>query len=515
MPINSRRQSLRALLRVTAAAVLTATPFPSDARAEGRGETATVSASEHNAVFHVPAGGVLPVTRRVRIARNKTMLLVFPYELRDVMVSAPDIVDAVVQSSSHVHLIGRDKVGQSSANFFDSTGRLALTLDVTVERDVTELEATFREVLVGSRIKVRILNDTAILTGTVPTPLAANRASDIAARFIARPDDDGRSARKVVNLLAIEAEEQVMLHVTVAEVQRTALKQFGINLGALINSGSFSTSILTDNALPLTTAQGLGKLAAAGVTAAGDVKLNAAGSEPLTNSGAATSWRSGNQQGSATVRALERMGLVKTLAEPTLTAVSGEPAKFLVGGEYPVTTVDNTGKQSVVFKEYGVALAFTPMVLAEGRISLKIETEVSELTSEGAVTLSSISIQALKKRQAKSTIELPSGGALAIAGLISESVKQNLDGVPGLKDVPVLGTLFRSRDFVRSETELVVVVTPYIVRATAARHLARPDQGLAPASDAKANLLGHFNRVYGGVPKDQAGTLDRDPFIVD
>ena len=216
------------------------------------------------------------------------------------------------------------------------------------------------------------------------------------------------------------------------------------------------------------------------------------------------------------MRALERVGLIRTLAEPNLTAVSGEPAKFLAGGEYPVPTVDQDGKLGVTFKEFGVALAFTPIVMSEGRISLKIETEVSELTSQGAVTLSGISIPALKKRQAKSTVELPSGGSLAIAGLMHEDVRQNIDGFPGLKDLPVLGTLFRSKDFIRSETELVVIVTPYVVRSTSRQKLGRPDDGLAAATDRKGNFLGHLNKVYGnGSVMPDGGLKGNYGFIVE
>jgi len=180
--------------------------------------------------------------------------------------------------------------------------------------------------------------------------------------------------------------------------------------------------------------------------------------------------------------------------------------------------VDSQGQLSVLFKEFGVGLAFTPVVLSEGRISLRIDTEVSELTNEGAVVLSSISIPALKKRSAKSTVEMPSGGSLAIAGLISDSTRQNIDGLPGVKDIPVLGTLFRSRDFTKSETELVVIVTPYMVRPTARQNLARPDDGFAPASDAKANLLGHVNRIYGkgrDLPPGGGGLKGDYGFIVE
>jgi pilus assembly protein CpaC len=208
---------------------------------------------------------------------------------------------------------------------------------------------------------------------------------------------------------------------------------------------------------------------------------------------------------------------VKTLAEPNLTAISGESAKFLAGGEFPIPVVDTQGGISVTFKEFGVGVAFTPTVLSEGRISLKIETEVSELTNTGSVALSGISIPALKKRQAKSTVELPSGGSLALAGLISDDVRQNIDGLPGLKDLPVLGTLFRSRDFIKQETELVVIVTPYIVTHTAKQNLARPIDGLGEATDLKANFLGHFNRIYGaGTNAPSAGDLKGDHgFIVE
>jgi pilus assembly protein CpaC len=234
------------------------------------------------------------------------------------------------------------------------------------------------------------------------------------------------------------------------------------------------------------------------------------------NSGVASAWSSGNQAVNGALRALERDGLLRTLAEPNLTAVSGEPAKFLAGGEYPVPVVDSLGQVSVVYKEYGIGLAFTPVVLSEGRISLKIETEVSELTQEGAVVLSGIQIPALKKRQANSTVELPSGGSIAIAGLLSEDTRQNIDGFPGLKDVPILGTLFRSRDYLKQETELVVIVTPYMVRPVSRQELARPLDGLGDPTDRKANFLGHINRIYGAGRPAPVGDLKGDyGFIVE
>jgi pilus assembly protein CpaC len=506
----------------------------------------------------IPARADFPLSRRISMGANKSVLVQFPFELRDVLVSSPDIVDAVVQSSNRVFLIGK-KIGQANAFFFDARGQQLLTLEINVGADLKGLDGLLMRYVPGSKIQVEMAGHAAVLSGTVRTPIDSKRAEDIACQMVAAngavaasvvPPVTGFSrstsvsgnantgfagqaqtqsqvaptaatacggaTKLVINLLSIEGEEQVMLKVTVAEVQRTVLKQFGVNIGALINSSHFTTAILTQNALPLTSAAGLGSLAVPNV-ANGALDVTTRTSIPgFTNSGASSIFNDGTTQLAGVLRAMEREGLIRTLAEPNLTAVSGETANFLAGGEYPIPVVDSDGKLSVTFKKFGVALAFTPVVLTEGRISLKIDSEVSELTNEGAVVLSNISIPALKKREAKSTVELPSGGSLAIAGLISEASRQNMDGFPGLKDVPVLGTLFRSRDFQKSETELVVIVTPYTVRPTARQNLARPDDGLAPASDRKANFLGHLNRIYGRGRALPAGDLKGDyGFIVE
>ena len=482
----------------------------------------------HNSVLQVPAHGPFPMTTKLTVGVSKSLLVQFPFELRDVLVSDPERMDAVVQSSNRVFLIAK-KVGQTNAFFFDAHGRQILTLEVSVGADLSALDDLVRRFVPGSSVKSEMAGNAIVLTGVVRTPADAVRAGDLAFQFAkanqqaigssyssktsgdtvavvsesqgkSGPGQGTKKSDLVINLLAIEGEDQVMLKVTVAEVQRSILKQFGINLGALIQSGNFSTAILSQNALPLTAAAGLGSLPVPSIDpATGQLQLKTLGGAGggYQNSGADTIYSSGGNQVAAALRAMERDGLLRTLAEPNLTAVSGETARFLAGGEFPIPLVDDTGKMSVTFKEFGVGLAFTPVVLSEGRISLRIETEVSELTDNGAVTLSQIRIPALKKRQAKSTVEMPSGGSLAMAGLISEDTRQNIDGFPGLKDVPIIGTLFRSRDFTKSETELVVIVTPYIVRPTARKNLARPDDGLAPATDRKAIFLGHVNRIYG------------------
>jgi pilus assembly protein CpaC len=411
-----------------------------------------------------------------------------------------------------------------------------MTLEVSIGADLSSLDSLLRRLLPGSNIKAELAGASVVLAGTVRTPADSMRAVDIATQFAqanknligssvtsqraeiggvttwqiqSNSQRDNDKSKLVINLLTVEGEEQVMLKVTVAEIERSILKQFGINIGAQVNAGNFGTALLTGNALPIsaTSLGTMGQIGAQLVPGANGpiipygsgctVLQPTIGANVLGNSGMFSSYQAGNHCLAQTLKALERDGLILTLAEPNLTAVSGETAKFLVGGEFPVPVSVDINQIGISFKEFGVGVAFTPVVLSEGRISLKIETEVSELSNDGALALSGTQIPSLKKRQAKSTVELPSGGSLALAGLISDSTKQSIDGFPGLKDVSILGTLFRSRDFQKNETELVVIVTPYLVRPTARQYLARPDDGFAPASDLKANFLGQLNRIYG------------------
>ena len=547
-------------------------------------------ASVDDSVYQVSPRGPFPRAEKAQVQRGKSLMVQFPFRLRDVMVSDPQRLDAVVQSSNRVFLLGKRK-GQANIFFFNEQGDHVLTLDVEIgaggdllsndeaqERSLQQLDRLLDKLVPGSSIKSKRVGNSIILTGRVSSPIQSKRASTIAREYAralvnqseyeafstrqspsiqvseqqgagggsgeastrganlgggSEGDTERRQAtsqkddKLIINLLTIEGEEQVMIQVVVAEVQRSIMKQFGINIGATINSGNFSTALLTENALPLTAAAGLGKLPIPGIGTGSGAGCLAGGtlcswnqgptSGTYGNSGVTSGFGSNSARVTTAMRMLERDGLIRTLAEPNLTAVSGETAKFLAGGEYPIPVVDASGQQSVSYKEYGVGVAFTPVVLSEGRISLKIETEVSELTDVGGVTLSSISIPALKKRQAKSTVELPSGGTLALAGLLSEDTRKNIDGFPGLKDMPGLGTLFRSNDFIKSETELVILVTPYMVKPVARQKLAKPDDGFAPASDLKFNFLGHMNRVYGkDIPMPHAGLKDGGAgFIID
>jgi pilus assembly protein CpaC len=489
--------------------------------------------STHDSILQIRANEALPQRRAIVVGLNKSVMIELPRELRDVVVSSPEHMDAVVQTSNRVYLIGK-KIGGGNVFFFDSNGEQILILEIRVEQDTAPLDAILQKLLPGSSIKTENLNDTLILTGSVRSPIDSSRATDLASRFVvASPTGADRQKAKVINMLAVDGEDQVMLKVTIAEVQRSALKQLGINLGAVVTSGNLGLTLLTENSLPLTAAAGLGALPVAGV---GTAVAAAGATAGCTNVGVLCNWSTAKPGGSSTfgnsgidggystgrnvvtqaIRALERHGLVKTMAEPNLTAVSGETAKFLAGGEYPFPSVDNLGALSVTFKEFGVQLAFTPVVLSEGRISIKVDTAVSELDTTRGVVISGSSIPGIKKRQATSTVEMPSGSSLALAGLISEDVRQNVDGLPGLKDLPVLGTLFRSRDFIRNETELVVIVTPILVRPVHRSKLTRPDDGLAPATDIRANFMGHINKVYGrGSTMPDGGLKGNYGFIVE
>jgi pilus assembly protein CpaC len=305
-------------------------------------------------------------------------------------------------------------------------------------------------------------------------------ALDLAVKFA------GGDEKKVMSTINVTGKEQVMLRVRVTEIQRDVLKQFGIDTQALLSSGNFAANIA--NIIPLT-ANPTGLLA------------------PST--GQAFTYQSGGTQIDGVIRMMERDGILRTLAEPTLTAISGESAKFLAGGQFPVPSSGNdnvedgvvTRTVGVEFKDFGVGLGFTPVVMSEGRISLRINTEVSELTTENALTLGTsaapILIPALKVRRAETTVELPSGGSMVLAGLIRDSTKQQINGIPGLKNLPVLGALFRSRDYLTNQTELAIIVTPFIVDAVNERQLASPLDGLNMATDRQTLLFGRLNKVYG------------------
>lgn len=433
--------------------------------------------NEHRSLLKIERVARGGETRHVKIGLNKSLVVELPRDVRDVLVSNPEYIDAVLHSSRRAYLIGK-KIGEGNAFFFDKDGNRILTVEISISRDMSALTGMFSRILRDSKIKVDMVNEHIVLTGSVRTPSDATKAADIAARFV-------KSKAEVINLLSSSGNEQVNLQVKVVEIKRTVAKRLGVNVQAFTSGNGISFANLTDLAVPNSST-----LLQSGATALGLATFPA--SEVGLKSQLNFS-KNGNGVGAA-IRALEENGVLRTLAEPNLTSVSGETANFLAGGEFPIPVSNDSDGIKIDFKPFGIALAFTPVVMDEKRINLKIATEVSDISDKGAITLNSITIPAIEVRRASTTVELGSGGSIVIAGLISDATKHNIQDVPGLKRLPVLGSLFRSREFIRDESELVIIVTPYIVRGTALNKLTRPDQGLGNPSDRKAFFKGHLNK---------------------
>lgn len=463
------RTSLVRALSFAAVSALTLNPalspvIASDYRAAPASPAASASVAQTNA-------------KSLVLGISKSVVIDLPSDVKDILVADPKIANAVVRSARRAYIIGA-AVGQTNIVFFDSEGQQIAFYDVAVTRDLNGIRSAIRQTMPQSEIQVEGLGDSVVLSGTAANQAEAQQAVEFAARLAGGIDH-------IVNSIVVRGRDQVMLKVTVAEVQRNVIKQLGVDLSANLNYGTAVVNF--NNSNPFTA---LGQPLVAGNSLAG--KFGGTGSVPSVT---------------ATLRAMESAGVIRTLAEPNLTAISGESATFIAGGEFPIPTGvtcqtaagGSTGpcSPSIAFKKFGISLNFTPVVLTEGRISLRVMTEVSEVSNDNSVTISGLTIPSIKTRRAETTLEIPSGGSMAMAGLIQEQTKQAINGLPGLAQLPVLGTLFRSRDFVNNQTELMVLVTPYVVRAVAQKDLSRPDDGFAESSDPQAILLGSINRLYG------------------
>jgi pilus assembly protein CpaC len=466
----------------------------------------------------ISMGGDTSVSEVMHLSLGKSAIVELPIDVSDALVSNPAIADAIIRTPRRIYVLGL-AVGQTNAFFFDGQGQQILNLEIRVERDLQPVRDMIERLIPNARIEVEALNDNIVLSGLVSSAAESERAQQIAARYVETPE-------QVLNTLAITGGEQVLLKVRIVEMQRTLVKQLGINLGGTQNftevldangnvigyDGSYT--IDTDNEFALA-GRALGGLTAGvelGNTVNGVVQSSLEG----------------------TLSALERVGLVRTLAEPNLTAISGEAANFLAGGEFPIPSGrDSEGNVLVEYKPFGVGLSFTPVVIDDGRISLFVSTEVSELTDQGSLELSGghivdsdtgavttvpgVTLPGLKVRRAETTLELPSGGSMVMAGLIQDQTSQNIDGTPGAKDVPGLGALFRARDMRAEETELVVIVTPYLVSPTGQDQLSTPADGFRVADDLTSVFLGRLNRVYAAPDAQVEGMGWRGPigFILD
>ncbi|MGH6843899.1 MAG: type II and III secretion system protein family protein, partial [Methylocella sp.] len=420
-----------------------------------------------------PGGGVAP--KRISMGVGKSRIVDLPQDAAQIFVANPRVANALVRSPRKLYVIGMD-TGQTSIFALDEQGRQIAALEVSIGRDVGELQQILRAAMPAAAIAARTVNDTIILTGAVDSIEDAQRACDIAKGFVQLVSAAAASGAsgapgacadgRIVNVLTIRGRDQVMLKVTVAEIDREIAKQLGITTSELTASwGAFSQ---------------FNPFAIKGVIAS-------AGGSPGYPISATTSALTAHNPAntlSATLQAFERYGVTRILAEPTVTAVSGESAKLTVGGEIPVPgppqCQNNVCTITVVYKDYGVTLRFTPIVLAEGRIELHLATEVTDIdTTQAAATIGGFPVPAFLTRKNETTVEVPSGGSIASAGLLQTKSQQVINGLPGLLNLPILGALFRSNDYQKQETELMIVVTPYTVKPAKPDEIARPTDGFA------------------------------------
>lgn len=409
------------------------------------------------------AGSAYGAVRKVDVELNKSMIVDLPAGVAEVIVSQPKVAAAIMRTRTRAIIQGVTG-GDTNVFFLDDNGRTIQVLDLRVIEQPSQvgnaLEDALARVIPGSRITVESVTlagdvNRVVLTGTVLSAEDRDRAVSVATQFAG-------GAENVASIIDVAGAQQVMLQVTVSEVKRDVARQFGINLGAVFNIGTTNLLSFVNNLVDIENPYGVNY-----------------------------AYQSSGNRVESAIRALEDRGALRVLAQPTLTAISGEEAKFLAGGELPYYTYDeadnNRLTRTVTFKPYGVELSFTPVVKSNGTIGLKVDTSVSEPQSDLSIT----------KRQASTSVELPSGTTLAIGGLLQETSSQTIQQFPVLGDIPILGALFRSREFQNKQTELVILVTPYLVAPSPANTIAVPTDTSTMASDAEGIFLGRLEHMYG------------------
>ncbi|HXQ51180.1 MAG TPA: type II and III secretion system protein family protein [Stellaceae bacterium] len=448
-------------------------------------------------------------TSRIDIAVNQGQLVRLGRPVNSVFIADPEIADVQVKSPMLVYVIGKAS-GTTTLYAVSAQDEVVLNTQVRVRFDAGRVEQAIHDLVPHSAIAVNAVADSLVLTGTVYSTGDGDDVRRIAGRFVKDP-------KQLVNKMKVDAPNQINLRVRVAEVSRDIVKQFGINWENVFNNGSFVFGIATGSAVlsaasvitnlqpgangaarsfaqPTTSGSsttGVGTIGATNFAGSfNTLQPSSTGQGTLNN--VFGGGRAGNLNINSLIDALDNHGLVTVLAEPNLTAVSGEPANFLAGGEFPVPVPAGTGLVGIEWKKFGVSLNFVGTIASDDRISLHVMPEVSELSSTGSIVIDSISVPSLTTRRAETTVELATGQAFAIAGLLQNNVTQNINKFPWLGDVPVLGQLFRSEAFQRNETELVIIVTPYLVHpiATASAALA-PTDGYIPSTDGQ--LVLHAN----------------------
>jgi pilus assembly protein CpaC len=410
-------------------------------------------------------------TQTLQIEVSKGNLIRLDRPAGTAFIADPTIADIQVKSSRLVYIFGK-KPGETTFYAVDENEQMLANYRIVVTHNLSRLRNSLRGALPEGSVSVDSVEGTVVLSGSVNSPVEAEDARRLAASYL--PAD-----QEVLNRVRVEGSNQINLRVRVAEVSRQVVKQLGFNWDAVFSSGNFLFGVAQGSPV------GVGRNFFTRAPAA-----SLSGAQPNVNN-VFGSLSSNNFNTNALIDALEAEGLVTVLAEPNLTALTGETASFLAGGEFPIPVAQDENRITIEFKQFGVSLAFVSTILNEQRISLRVRPEVSQLTTTGAVIINSIQVPALTTRRAETTVELASGQSFAIAGLLQNNTTHDISRFPGLGDLPILGTLFRSDRFRRDETELVIIVTPYMVRpVAAANRLQVPNDGFVPPSDQDRVLNG-------------------------
>lgn len=426
----------------------------------------------------------------VTLEQSKGTLIRLRQPASAVFVADPEIADVQVKSPGIIYVFAR-RPGDTVLYAVAESDKVLAAVTLRVTHDLTSLREAIRAIASDAPVEVRTSGEALVISGTVYSALQAEEIRRIATRFTRSFDREKRDPEAIINQLQIVAPNQVNLRVRVAEIQRETLKNLGFNWDAVARFGSFALGFATFNP----------------VKSLDTGNLFVRNNETSSIIGGV---RTTQLDINGVIDALDRERMVTLLAEPNLTAMSGETASFLAGGEFPIPISVENDRIGIEFKSFGVSLAFTPTILSEQRISLRVRPEVSQLSDNGSIKLGNLVIPALATRRAETTVELGSGQSFAIAGLLQNNTEQVAQSVPGLSQIPILGPLFRSDKYLRNESELVIIVTPYLVRpAGSPTRLALPTDGLVRPNDFERILAGNTYRpqIAGrrGGPRSAAG----------
>jgi len=439
----------------------------------------------------------------VQIATGRGRLVTLNAPMSDIFVANSDIADVQVRSPTQLWVFGK-KAGETTLYATTKNGKVIYSATVRIGNNFDTVDSMLAMAMPEADIVATPMNGFVLLTGTVATPSDVAEAERLAQAFVGEET-------KIISRLRTATPLQVNLQVRFAEVSRSFVKNIGVNFATKDSTGGFLFGLGQGRAPGAFTAADLSKFPVATLPVPGGGSVTgpydpstgkflnprATGITDITRGADhATMGLAGRLLGLDVLAAIdlgETVGQVTTLATPNLTALSGETASFLAGGEIPIPVAQGLGTTTVEFKQYGVSLAFTPTVLADGRISLRVRPEVSQLSSSGAVQLNGVTIPALTTRRSETTVELGSGQSMVIGGLLQNAHNNSISKTPGLGDMPILGTLFRSNGFQRNETELMIVITPYLVKPVNANQIALPTDGYKSPGDIERVLFGQLS----------------------